>query len=94
MLLLFHCNSGFPGKGGELAGVGGNVVRLQFFQSEQEVLGWDEKYPQSFCSEAKHVKFLIFFVRTKEHLMSSHLQFGGQFEWVWVVLNGIQNEKK
>ena len=94
MLLLFHCNSGFPGKGGELAGVGGNVVRLQFFQSEQEVLGWDKKYQQSLSSEAKHVKFLISFVGTKEHLMSSHLQFGGQFEWVWVVLNGIQNEKK
>ena len=29
--------SRFPGKGGELAGVGGNVVRLQLFQSEQKV---------------------------------------------------------
>ena len=76
MLLLFHCNSGFPGKGGELAWVGGNVVRLQFFQSEQEALGWDKKYSQSFCSEAKHVKYLILFVRSKEHLMSSNLQFG------------------
>ena len=94
MLLLFHCNSGFPGIGGELAWVGGNVVRLQFFQSEQKVLGWDEKYPQSFCSEAKHVKYLILFVRSKEHLMSSNLQFGGQFEWVGVVLNGIQDEKR
>ena len=33
----FKGQSRLPGNGGELAGVGGDVVGLQFFQSEQKV---------------------------------------------------------